>query len=184
MSAFPLLRSVLVRATENTNKNMLDPAINMLMAFAAMASGALLLATSNAIISEYQTLFGFCFAGGIGGGIISVMLFPLDTLKKTAFKWIASSSSAGLFSPAVAQYYKIEQNIPYVLALSACIGLLAWGVLLILVPLFGSKGLVWFLFKRILKAWFGIDLNQIEDEEEKHPDWIDVRKSKHPETKE
>ena len=93
MNAFPLLRSVLVRATESHNKTMLNPAINMLMAFAAMASGALLLATSNATMSEYQMLFGFCFAGGIGGGIVSVLMFPQGTLKQTAFKWLASSSS-------------------------------------------------------------------------------------------
>ena len=190
MSAFPLLRSVLVRATENPNKNMLDPAINLLMAFAAAASGVLIFATANSQLSEYQLLFGFCFAGGIGGGIVSVMLFPLDTLKKTAFKWIASSSAAGLFSPAIAQYLKVEQNVPYVLALSAAIGLFSWGVLLILVPLVGNKGLVWFLFKRWLKSWFNVDLQEIQKEEQtlenqacqkerEHHDWIEpVRKSK------
>ena len=191
MNSFPLVKSVLLRAIENSHKNMIEPAINLLMVFAATASGVLVLSsTLSTTLSEYQVLFGLCFAGGIGGGIVSVMLFPLDTLKKTAFKWIASSSAAGLFSPAIAQYLKVEQNVPYVLALSAAIGLFSWGVLLILVPLVGNKGLVWFLFKGWLKSWFNVDLQEIQKEEQtlenqacqkerEHHDWIEpVRKSK------
>lgn len=183
MSAIPLLKIVLLRAIENKCKNMLEPTINMLMAFSAAAAGALLLASSSlsSAFSENQVLLCVCLAGGIGGGIISVVIFPNDTIKKTAFKWLASSLASGLFSPAIAQYLSIQQDLVYILALSAGIGLFSWGVILVVVPIFGTNGVIYFLIRR----WFGIDVREVikkqkeeENPEAKAPDWIEVRKSK------
>ena len=167
----------------NNHHRMFEPTVNLLMAFAAVASAVLAFASVNlpSSFSEYQVLFCLCFAGGIGGGIVSVMVFPLDTLRKTAFKWISSSTAAGLFSPAICQWFQIHQNIPYVLALSAACGLFAWGVLLVVVPLFGTKGVVWYLIRR----FFNIDLQEIQNQEQREenkstredneytPDYID-----------
>lgn len=157
--------------------------INLLTAFSAAAAGAFLLAASNlsTALSENQVLFCVCFAGGIGGGIISVGLFfqleARQSVSRVAFKWVASSLTAALFSPAISQYLQIDDNITYVLALSASVGLTSWSILLVLLPLFGKRGIIFFFLKKL----FNIDYNEIIEEpkkDEQHPDWIDVRKSK------
>lgn len=156
----------------------LETSLGHMMIAAVIGAGSLLAAStaSDMSFSDAQRLLGVCISGGIGGGLVGVILFPLSTVKQTGLKWVASSIAAGIFGPASCQYFAIDHNLFYSLAMAGSIGLTAWGVLLIVVPLVGDSA------RRALKRWFPSIFGQIGNDilrsRRTHPgDWIEGSES-------
>lgn len=107
--------------------------LSLLMHAAAVACGALFV-TASGVMSEAERLMVLCLAGGIGGGMLAVLLFPRGTLRLSAAKWIGSSMTSAIFGPAACVYAGIAMDAHYILAVSGAIGLGAWGFLILAVP--------------------------------------------------
>lgn len=157
----------------------IETSLGHMMIAALIGAGSLLIASTapeSGALPEAQRLIGICISGGIGGGLIAVILFPLSTVRQTGLKWLASSAAAGLFGPASCLYLKIEENIFYSLAMAGFIGLTAWGILLILIPLSGDSA------KRALKKWLPSIFGQMGEDvlhsRRRRPgDWIEGSES-------
>lgn len=125
-----------------------------------------------------QRLICICLAGGIGGGILSVLLFPKTTLRSTAAKWIVSTISAGIFGPAICQFYGLQADVWYALAVNGAIGLFAWSTLFVIMPLAPDVA------RYFAKRWFPSAFRHEDEEEEEeaeskeqhhHEDRVDMR---------
>jgi len=146
----------------------IETTLGGLMLWAAIGAGSLLLAAAPDSMmngfTEDQRLICICIAGGIGGGFLSIIIFPRTTLRGNAVKWLVSPITAGMFAPAICMYHKIETSIWYSLAASGAVGMFAWGVLFVVLPL----GPV--VARALVKRWFPTAFAQ--DEIPKRPDWI------------
>lgn len=142
----------------------LETSIGAMMAWAVVGAASLLLAAvpSNLVegFPQEQRLICICIAGGIAGGLLSVLLFPKTTLRSTAAKWLVSPITAGIFGPAICQYHKIDDNIWYALATNGIIGLCAWSALFVLLPLVPDIAMF------LAKKWFP---GLIKEEQPKQP---------------
>lgn len=103
---------------------------------AAVAMGALIVTALPVEFDQSERLMALCLAGGIGGGMMAVLLFPRQTIKMNAAKWLGSSMAAALFGPAACVGMSVQDNMHYVLALSGGVGLVAWGFLFLALPVF------------------------------------------------
>lgn len=110
---------------------------SMIMHAAAVAMAALVVSTVPVGgLDESERLMVLCLAGGIGGGMMAVLLFPRQTVKMNAAKWLGSSMAAALFGPAGCVWLGVQTDIHYILALAGGIGLVAWGFLFLALPVF------------------------------------------------
>jgi hypothetical protein len=162
---------------EKKNMAIFETSLGMIMTWAVAGAASLLLASMPADTSldwwgSHQRLICVCIAGGIGGGILSVGIFPRTTLRQNAIKWLVSPVTAGMFGPAFCKFYAIDEDIWYSLAASGAIGLVAWGVLFVIIPL----GPV--IAKLIAKRYFPSILDGEGGESEadeikpRRPDWV------------
>lgn len=113
----------------------IESSITYLTAAASTAALALLLAIANALDPE-QRLVAICLAGGIGGGVVAVMMFPLTTARLNAFKFLGSSILTALLAPAVCEHFAFQDRLVYVLAASGMFGFTCWGIFIIVTPAF------------------------------------------------
>lgn len=129
-----------------------ETSVGAMMMWAIAGAASLLLASvPNNLVEgfpEDQRLICICIAGGIGGGILSVLLFPKTTLRSTAAKWLVSPITAGIFGPALCQFYNLQRDIWYALAANGAIGLFAWSTLFVVLPLAPDVA------KYFAKKWF------------------------------
>ena len=133
----------------------IESSLATMLANACVGAAVLLLAVTSESLDDSQRLIGVCASGGIAGAILGVAVFPRSTLKLTAVKFFGSSLASALFSPAICRYFSIEADMNYTLATSGVVGLVAWGVILLVVPAFtnGSTGLA----KKIFPGLFPSD---------------------------
>ena len=103
-------------------------------AMAASLPDASAAVTQAASLLDDSRLRLVCVAGSLGGAVLSVMLFTIQTHKELAQKLISSSISGIVFSPVIIRYAHLESSTDLVLAVSAVTALLSWGVLQIAVP--------------------------------------------------
>lgn len=140
---------------------------------AGIMGGASLLLVSvpdpTARFGPDEKLIAVCLSGGIAGGLVAIIMFPLTKIKQTAMKWLASSVAAGVFSPAVCKYYGIESDISQCLFLSGIVGLTAWAVLLATIPLVSIIA-KWFVRKTVPGAFDPADGGL--PRERYRPDWV------------
>lgn len=84
-------------------------------------------------VLDNAKLFSICLCGAIGGGLMSVLIFPLPTTKALAAKFVASSIAAILFAPMTAQWLGWLRS-DFLLAVSGGVALVSWTVLQVTVP--------------------------------------------------
>lgn len=139
--------------------------------FAIIASAILLaipvhaspVAQSTTIDSEIQTvviettvgvienwrLRLYCIIGALGGGWLSVWMFPppKDGIRPFAGKFSCSAIASIMFSPALMRKFGIPLDPDFILAASGCFGLVAWALIQLGVPLilriFMRRGAEW-----------------------------------------
>lgn len=154
----------------------LETSFSVMMAWAAAGAASLLLAAAPVEgFSQEQRLICICIAGGIGGGILSVILFPKTTLRSTAAKWLVSPITSGMFGPAFCQFYGIQQDIWYSLAATGAIGLFAWSVLFVIMPLVPD------IARHLARKWFP-DFFKV-DQCEMPPQYEEPQAQERPEAK-
>ncbi len=139
-----------------------ETSVGAMMMWAIAGAASLLIAAVPNVtngLPEDQRLICICIAGGIGGGILSVLLFPKTTLRSTAAKWFVSPVTAGIFGPALCQYYGFQNEVWYALAANGAIGLFAWSALFVVLPLAPDVA------RYFAKKWFPRALQLEEDED-------------------
>lgn len=129
----------------------LEATVSYTVAFAITAMSALLFSIADTLDPD-QRLIAICLAGGIGGGVVAVLMFPLTTARLNAFKFLGSSILTALFVPAICQHFAIEERFTYVLAASGLFGFTCWGVFIIFTPIFQRMAAAagrWFLGRNL-----------------------------------
>lgn len=96
---------------------------------AAAASG------SPGITTDDRVLM-ICTAAALGGGFISISVFPPTTpgIKPYARRITVSTLTGVFFTPAAFDYYTWPLHASYLMIVSATVAVLAWSVLQFLIP--------------------------------------------------
>lgn len=85
-------------------------------------------------VLDNAKLLSICLAGAVGGGLMSVLIFPLPTARAMAGKFLASSLAAILFAPMTAQWLGWLRS-DALLAVSAGVALVAWAFVQATLPI-------------------------------------------------
>lgn len=152
MNAVHTSYSLAGQHTPKPSKTMpiIEASLSSMMAAAMAAAASLIMATIDPS-PDHQLLFT-CLAGGIGGGVAAVAMFPKSTVRLNAMKWLASSILTSLFAPAVCHFYHIDGDLIYSIAIAGAFGFSSWGVFYAVSPLIerAATGFAnWFLRNKI-----------------------------------
>ena len=71
-------------------------------------------------------LRAWCFAGAIGGGLVSVIFKPPKTARQAAMKWLGSTILAVGLTPLIMLRLKIAFTEDMVIGMSLIVAILAW----------------------------------------------------------
>lgn len=90
-----------------------------------------------------------CLAGSLGGGLLSIMIFPLPTTKALVGKLFASGIAGMMFSPMVMRWSSLPLDTDMLLFVSCVVALLSYTLLQGIVP----------MANRFIEKWFGSKLD-------------------------
>lgn len=76
-----------------------------------------------------------CIIGSMGGGILSVLLYPLGTPKELAGKIVGSAMAGMMFAPTIIQWIGWQPTTDHVLGISGAVALISWSGLQVAIPL-------------------------------------------------
>ena len=112
----------------------LESSVGIMATYALISIASLMLSLipGSSIFGEDGQLMAVCISGGIGGGLLSIWIYDTKSIRMVAFKWLGSTVSSWMFSPAICKYLKIESDLSNCLALSAIVGFLSWSILLLI----------------------------------------------------
>lgn len=106
-----------------------------------------LVTSAGAGIMNDSQLRLFCLSGALGGALISLGLFKIDSMQEGARKVGVSSISGVVFTPLIMHWWGISLQTDYVLGFAATVALCSWTVLQLVVPMVGGMVAKWFSTK-------------------------------------
>lgn len=133
------------------------PAVSIIIAagigIISAAAAALLPdpSTASALsIVDDNRLRLICVAGSLGGAVMSIMLFSVNSPRELAAKLTTAALAGIMFSPMLLRYLRWADRTDAILAVSAAVALLSWTILQSIVPMAAA------MLKRKAEAALGI----------------------------